>query len=309
MLSKRKIVAVLGVVVLHALVFPTPALAQATRTWVSGVGDDVNPCSRTAPCKTFAGAISKTAAKGEINCLDSGGFGALTITKSISVNCRGVIAGVLTNASNAININAGVNDVVILRGLDINGLGTASNGIRVTSAKRVKVYDTEIYGFATSGFSFAPSNANAKALLKDVTIEDITGNGVVVVPTGSNARVTVRNSTIVGNGCGVVVTSFTTTAADNCGFATTGTAAGSASANIFDSEIIDNDTTTGATGSTGVFTNGGTAVARIGGNLITGNTHGIRAVNPGFGGIFSFGDNSINGNATNGTPNGTVPLT
>jgi hypothetical protein len=51
-----------------------PAHAQATRTWVSGVGDDVNPCSRTAPCKTFAGAVSKTVTAGEINCLDSGGF-------------------------------------------------------------------------------------------------------------------------------------------------------------------------------------------------------------------------------------------
>src|SRR5205807_5391143 len=61
------------------------AQAQATRTWVSGVGDDVNPCSRTAPCKTFAGAISKTAIGGEINCIDSGGFGSVTITKAITI--------------------------------------------------------------------------------------------------------------------------------------------------------------------------------------------------------------------------------
>src|SRR4029434_3668867 len=59
---------------------------QATRTWVSGVGDDVTPCSRTAPCKTFAGAISKTAAGGEINAIDPGGFGAVTITKSITLD-------------------------------------------------------------------------------------------------------------------------------------------------------------------------------------------------------------------------------
>src|SRR3954471_11784100 len=72
------------------------AQAQATRTWVSGVGDDANPCSRTAPCKTFAGAISKTAAKGEINCLDPGGFGTLNITKSITVNCENTLGGVLS---------------------------------------------------------------------------------------------------------------------------------------------------------------------------------------------------------------------
>ena len=71
-----------------ALVFTfvaSSAHAQATRTWVSGVGDDANPCSRTAPCKTFAGAISKTAAHGEISVLDPGPYGAVTITKSITL--------------------------------------------------------------------------------------------------------------------------------------------------------------------------------------------------------------------------------
>src|SRR5947209_3506712 len=82
------------------------AQAQATRTWVSGVGDDANPCSRTAPCKTFAGSISKTATGGEINCLDSGGFGALTINKAITVKCIGVIAGVLVSNTNGIIVNA-----------------------------------------------------------------------------------------------------------------------------------------------------------------------------------------------------------
>ena len=89
----------------------------ATRTWVSGVGDDANPCSRTAPCKTFAGAISKTAAGGEINVLDPGGFGAVTITKAITISAEGVEAGVLTSAANAINVAAGPTDVVVLRGL------------------------------------------------------------------------------------------------------------------------------------------------------------------------------------------------
>ena len=102
----------------------SPVYAQATRTWVSGVGDDVNPCSRTAPCKTFAGAISKTAAGGAINCLDSGGFGALTITKAISIVCDYVEAGVLVAGTNGIVVSAGVTDIVILRGLDIEGTGT-----------------------------------------------------------------------------------------------------------------------------------------------------------------------------------------
>ena len=83
----------------------TSAQAQATRTWVSGVGDDANPCSRTAPCKTFAGAISKTAAGGIINCIDPGGFGAVTITKSITIDCSPFIGGVLAAGTNAINVN------------------------------------------------------------------------------------------------------------------------------------------------------------------------------------------------------------
>src|ERR1700759_1166815 len=109
---------------LTPLLASAPAHAQESRTWVSGVGDDANPCSRTAPCKTFPGAISKTAAQGEINVLDPGGFGQLTITKSIVVDgSGGNIAGVLAASGNGININALVTDVVTLRNLDINGLG------------------------------------------------------------------------------------------------------------------------------------------------------------------------------------------
>src|SRR5262245_7267595 len=96
----------------------TPAHAQATRTWVSGVGDDAQPCSRTAPCKTFAGAISKTAPAGEINVLDPVGFGAVTITKSITIRADHVEAGVLVAGTNGIIVNAGVNDIVVLEGLD-----------------------------------------------------------------------------------------------------------------------------------------------------------------------------------------------
>src|SRR5215208_1046197 len=118
------------VLIVLALALPSSAFGQAVRTWVSGGCDDANPCSRTAPCKTFAGAISKTAAKGEINVLDPGGFGAVTITKSISIEAAGVIAGVLVSGTNAIIVNAASTDVVVLRGLTIEGLGTGLNGIR-----------------------------------------------------------------------------------------------------------------------------------------------------------------------------------
>src|SRR3954464_9465099 len=102
--------------------FATIANAQATRTWVSGVGDDANPCSRTAPCKTFAGAISKTASPGIINCLDSGGFGAVTIKKSITIDCTGSIGSALSSGVQGIVINTGLTtDKVVLRNIDING--------------------------------------------------------------------------------------------------------------------------------------------------------------------------------------------
>src|SRR6267154_1885221 len=111
--------------------------AQASRTWVSGVGDDANPCSRTAPCKTFAGAISKTAAGGEIDALDPGGFGAVTITKAITLDGGGgQVASVLVSGTNGIVIVANAStDTVILRNLRINGIGTGLNGIQLNSAK------------------------------------------------------------------------------------------------------------------------------------------------------------------------------
>src|SRR5437016_2205755 len=110
-----------AMVMVALLAGATMASAQATRTWVSGVGDDANPCSRTAPCKTFAGAISKTAPGGEIDVLDPSGFGAVTITKSISIESE-ELAGVLVSGTNAIVIAAGANDNIVLKGLFIEGL-------------------------------------------------------------------------------------------------------------------------------------------------------------------------------------------
>src|SRR5437764_11294128 len=129
MSTSRRLAKFVPVLALIALVAPTAAFGQASRTWVSGVGDDANPCSRTAPCKTFAGAISKTASGGEINCLDPGGFGGVTITKSIAIKCHYTEGGVLVSGTNAIVVNAAATDKVVLRGLDINGFGTGLNGL------------------------------------------------------------------------------------------------------------------------------------------------------------------------------------
>src|SRR5262245_11230072 len=139
----------LAPIALIVLIFGLTSLAQAqaTRTWVSGVGDDANPCSRTAPCKTFAGAISKTAAGGEISVLDPGGFGVVTITKSITLNGDGTLAGILASGTNGVIVNAGPNDVVILRNLSINGGGTGLNGIRYLAGGQLVVENCSLYGF------------------------------------------------------------------------------------------------------------------------------------------------------------------
>lgn len=134
-----------------AVLVAAPVQAQATRTWVSGVGDDANPCSRTAPCKTFAGAISKTAAGGEISVLDPGGFGAVTITKAITINGDGTLAGILAAGTNGVIINAGVNDRIVLRNLSINGAGTGINGIRFLAGKSLTVDQCAISNFTTRG--------------------------------------------------------------------------------------------------------------------------------------------------------------
>ena len=138
--------------------FASGAFAQATRTWVSGVGDDANPCSRTAPCKTFAGAISKTAAGGEINAMDPGGYGALTITKSIMITGDGTMASVLVSGTNGIVVQAAPSDVVILRNLHFDGIGTGVNGIRFLAGGELHVEGCEIHGFTQQAIDVAPSN-------------------------------------------------------------------------------------------------------------------------------------------------------
>ena len=181
-----------------------PANAQATRTWVSGVGDDANPCSRTAPCKTFAGTISKTAAGGEINCLDPGGFGGLTITKSITVKCDGVTGGVLVSGTNGIVVS-GSAGVVFLSGLDFEGTGTGLNGVSVVSASTVYILNCIIRDFGQNGVSVNSSVA-ARVIIKDSLIANngtagsspLTG-GVNVQSSGVTNGVSIFNTVIDGN--------------------------------------------------------------------------------------------------------------
>jgi len=183
--------------------------AQATRTWVSGVGDDANPCSRTAPCKTFAGAISKTAGGGTINCLDPGGFGGVTITKSITIRCE-VEAGVLVSGGNGINVNAGVNDRVVLEGLDIEGLGAGVHGVSVNSGKEVYIIRSSIRHFTTNGVNVNSTTVGSHVFINDSFLEFNTGGVNVTGPSNiaslTNTQVLSNtNFAVQANGAGTVV--------------------------------------------------------------------------------------------------------
>ncbi|MEF9965462.1 MAG: hypothetical protein RR779_13935 [Comamonas sp.] len=184
------------------------AFAQATRTWVSGVGDDANPCSRTAPCKTFPGAISKTAVGGEINVLDPGGFGGVTITKPVLIDGAAAgTAGVLVSGTNAIiiNIDPGThpNATVVLRNLNIDGVGTGLSGIQVLRASKVLVEHAKIQGFQNA--IEVASGANAQLLVQRA---DIVNNRAAAISMGdANSKLYLSDSSLFGN-----ATAFNTTA-------------------------------------------------------------------------------------------------
>jgi len=186
-----------GAIWVVTMLVALPASAQATRTWVSGVGDDANPCSRTAPCKTFAGAISKTAAFGEINVLDPGGFGAVTITKSIRIVSDHIEAGVLVSGTNGIVVSVGATDNVELDGLDIEGLGTGLNGVNIVGGGTVVIRRTSINNFTENGVNLA-GTANAKVLVQDCFISNNAG-GVNVQGQGGAINNGVIDNTTIDN--------------------------------------------------------------------------------------------------------------
>ncbi|WP_223009088.1 hypothetical protein [Paenacidovorax monticola] len=173
--------------------------AQATRTWVSGVGDDANPCSRTAPCKTFAGAISKTAAGGEIDVLDDGGYGSVNITKSITINGKGHIAGILASGAgiNGIVINAASTDTVVLRGLSFLGTSGALNAVRYLAARYVVIEDCTIDGFA-NGINMLTTVVNGRMDIRNVQMTNGTStSGTYGIHIGGvNSVTTISNTSV-----------------------------------------------------------------------------------------------------------------
>jgi parallel beta helix pectate lyase-like protein len=279
-----------------ALLAASSAHAQATRTWVSGVGDDANPCSRTAPCKTFAGAISKTAAGGEIDALDPGGFGSVTITKSITIDGRNTNASILASGVQGVVINAGANDVVTLRGLSINGAGVTlgTNGIKYFAGATVHVEDCYIFGFSGSAIDFQPpAGVNASLFVKRATISNIGTNGILAGGAG-NASVVVTRSHVFNAATGIHangaahVNVHDTVLSGNAGYGLR--AEGTAEVNM-DRGLVSGN---------GVGVQGDSLV-RLSDVMVGHNTTGVAGM------VTSFGNNRVAaGNGSNGAPTTTV---
>ena len=248
------------------------ALAQATRTWVSGVGDDANPCSRTAPCKTLAGAISKTATGGEINILDPGGFGAVTVTKSITIDGGGIIGSILSSATNGIIVNA-PNSLVTIRNFSINGAGTTLgiNGIRVIAVKKLLVENCLLSNFSANGIDFNNSTTAADIMINNTTIANANGGISIAGPSGSTGPI---GFTVI-DGCHIQ------------GITTTGINIGGGTATISNSVV--SGCGVGVKSNTGI-------TAHLSGNIITNNATAFQ----GPGAITSAKNNSVTGNVAQG---------
>lgn len=262
---------------LSLLIVSLPLLsnAQATRTWVSGVGDDANPGSRTAPCKTFAGAISKTAPGGVIDVLDPGGFGALTITKSITIDGDAAEGGVLVSGTSGIVIAAGATDVVTLRNLSFEGLGSGLSGIRINSAGVVNIENCRINGFVDSGILYGNDVGNALLFVKDTIVHRCSTNGIGLVPTAASA-ITIQHVNITDCGDGIDV----------------GT---NATATVLDTVVSGNDDV--GINSSGLVRLWNSKVVNNGGEGLEFNTN-----SPTPGQIVSYRNNVVTGNNPNGQP-------
>lgn len=288
-------------------VFAVMAQAQATRTWVSGVGDDVNPCSRTAPCKTWAGAISKTAKDGEINALDPGGFGTLTITKSITIDGTGTNASTLSALAPAgftVNITdpADVRKTVTIRNVTVNGAASGTSGIRVLAALKVAIENVSIANLTTHGVDINVL-ATTRVDLNNVSVRNCAGNGLRAIGgAGAVPVVSISNSNFFNCGIGVHgddnsrISIRNTTTSDNvtAGFNANATTAGRfAEMNLVNCASYNNIATASSRG----VSAGGSA----GGGTLRMASTAIHTSNVGFnvganGTIVSYGNNYIDGN-------------
>lgn len=290
------------------------AHAQATRTWVSGVGDDANPCSRTAPCKTFAGAISKTFIGGEIDALDPGGFGTVTITKSITIDgC--CITSILASGTNGVNINIPVsaNDPerrVTLRHLTINGTGAAGSigrrtglkGINFTQGSAVHVENCFIQNFTQEGIFMSHTVSGGTLHVKDTNIQNC--NVGISMTTTSGFVVAnmdhVRIEKMTTNG--LVIGTHGHAHVNNCYIAFNGGDGVSMAASVTDGTVNLESTFIASNGAAGLRNGGTGSLVDLSNTSLMQNVTGIASSSAAAGGgVNSHGNNQISGNVSAGT--------
>jgi hypothetical protein len=157
------------------------------RSFASGQGNDSNPCSVTLPCRTLQAAITTTMAGGEVYVLNSAGYGAVTINKAVTIIGEGAIAGVTATNGVGIMISAGANDVINLRGFDIDGGNSGSVGIQFTSGQSLNIQKSAIRGFTNSGIIFSPNAGTSALFISDTMVTNNGGNGILIAPSGAAA--------------------------------------------------------------------------------------------------------------------------
>lgn len=286
------------------------AHAQATRTFVSGVGNDADPWSRTAPCRTFAGAIVKTFINGEINCLDPGGYGTVNITKSITIDCKHTLGSDLSSGTTGVivNIPVSVNDPtrsVRLRGILINGTGasgavgtrTGIDGIRILQANSVFVEESVISDFSQQGIEVAASG-NVALLLNDVTIRNTNVAGITLATSAAQVHATLNNVRINGTNVGLLAANRVRATVVNAmlghnpiGIQTSGV-----------DNIVIAENVMISSGGTGILGSAGSTI-RVSNSVISQNGTGLNANG---GQIVSMSGNSVTGNTLDGAFTSTV---
>lgn len=279
------------------------AQAQSTRTWVSATGDDINTCGRKDPCLTFAGALPKTAKGGTINVVDPGGYGPVTITQSVTIDAGGMYAGILaSNDVNGIIVNADDKDVVVLRGLTIFGVGSGTDGIKFINGARLHVEDCRISGFLSRGINFAPTG-KSQLIVKDSIIRENGAAGILSLPAGGGASVTIEHSRLEGNLNGVSAQDSTQMTVRDSVVANNSSNGFLALSSTDSTELNIESCVASNNAAAGIKTSGvggNVATVRISNVTVTDNGTGLLA---GAGGsIESYKNNTIAGNATNGSP-------
>ena len=258
----------------------TSAQAQATRTFVSGQGDDGNACSRTAPCRTFAGAIGKTNAGGEIDVLDPAGYGAVTITKSISIVDDGVgEAGVQGGSgATAITINAGSSDVIHLRGLTLEGAGLAARGIQLNTGSSLTVANCVVRNFTDTAIYLAPNNPLVFFISDTLVADNALASGIYIGPIGTTIKGVIDNVEAVNSGSALSIDASQTNG-------------------VVDVTIVDSVFNRNQYYALYAYTSSGhsTPTVRLGNSVITENAAGVYGANL----VASYGDNKIDGNNGN----------